>query len=723
MKSMDHQKVERIFNDALELPADQRERFVSEECGADAELREEVTSLLAAHDVTFLEEDVSDTVLELIRGGLLPGDVIKNRYEIVELIGRGGMGEVYLALDPTIGRKVAVKVLTKSLSQDKKRVENFVKEARAASQINHQNILTVYDYIEEEGGSFIITEYVEGETLRKKLQAHPLGLSTALKITHEVASALEVAHQQGVVHRDIKPENIIVNNAGHVKILDFGIAELTERDASDSEPTSLKTTQTDVMAGFGTAKYMSPEQVHALYDKQKVDARSDIWSLGVCMYEMLTGAEPFQGGSWVDTFASILKDEPAPLEPTYPESLKAIVKKALQKNRDERYQTMGELRLELENIDPQPPVDSTDSTRWIDTFEEWRKTFGKDIWRALFFGSMLSLVISLAFAIYHSDFFKIGLSTWTQSAAHSVQAVGSLFHLILLTIAFGYFYKKPGLKEFRPIDNDIENQRLKPNITYSTGYEKISDWEQARRIAKTALRDYKETFAGLLFAWFFLYLCMLLMLIKEAEVFLTKEFLNALFTQANNLNTLCVWLCFRILNEPITTEDKAQNDKGIVITESLRRQIGVLMTAFVIMIFWFIFEYSLAKSLTEQQAGLLFKSSKLISGVFGGVAMALFVGRFQSKFLKSPDWLIITLYLYTVIQALFVFYGDQSDIGEGGAAVVIQAALFLKCLLILYMFWLFQSGRLLFYLVRVRRASTQVDSEWQNFHEVLRQEG
>src|SRR6201999_563740 len=275
--------------------------------------------------------------------------------------------------------------------------------------------------------------------------------------------------------------------------------------------------------------------------------------------------------------------------------------------------------------------------------------------------------------------------------------------------AFGYFYKRPGLKEFRPIESDIENDRLKRNITYSTGYEKPSDWEQARKIAKTALKDYRETFVGLLFAWFFLYACALLR-VMGAEKLLTAEFLKALFTQANNLNTLFIWLCFRILNEPITIENKTRTDKDILITESPRQQTGLLIAAFLIMIFWFIFDYSLAKSLAPEQAEIAYKISKLLSGVLGGVAMALFVGRFQSKFLKSPNWLIITLYLYTVIQALFIFYGDSTESGEWWTAVIIHAALFLKCLLILYMFWLFQSGRLLFYLVRVRRASTQIDS-------------
>jgi Serine/threonine protein kinase len=713
MKHIDYQKVEGIFNDALELPAEQRARFLSEKCGADAGLYEEVESLLAAHDETFLEEDVSLSVLELIRGSLLPGDVINSRYEVIELLGRGGMGEVYLAKDPTMARKVAVKVLTGNFIQDKKRIENFVNEARAASQINHPNILIIHDFIDEGDASFIITEYVEGETLRKKLQSPPLDLSTTLRIAREAALALEAAHKKGVVHRDIKPENIIINNDGHVKILDFGIAKLTERESSENEIGSLMVSQPEMESGFGTAKYMSPEQVHALYGEQNVDARSDIWSLGVCLYEMLTGTEPFKGESRIDIFASILKDEPAAPGQSVPASLKAVVKKALQKKGDERYQTMRDFRVELENMALQTiSSSSSNSTSRMDTFEEWRGTFGKIISRFLLYGALLSLVISIAFAIYYYKSLTGSLLDWRPMAAHSAQAVGSLFHLLLIGIAFYYFYKNRRLKEFRPISSDIENDRLKPNITDSTGYEKISDWEQARKIARAALKEYRDIFVGLLFAWFSLYLCALWMLHYE------WDFLTALFTQTNNLNTLCIWLCFRILNEPITTENKSQDDKGIVIKESLKGQIGLLITLFVLMAFWFILEHSFAANFTDR-AELVHKISKLISGSFGGVAMALFVGRFQSKFLKSPDWLIITLYLYTVIQTLFIFFGDKSVEGEGWTALIIHAALFLKCLLILYMFWLFQSGRLLFYLVRVRRASTQVDSEWQNFREVL----
>lgn len=765
MKQLDPQKVEDIFNAALELPADQRARFLSGECGDDVDLREEVESLLDSYKETFLERNVSVKALELIRGGLSPGDVIRKQYKIIKMIGSGGMGEVYLAEDTKLKRNVALKVLAENFSRDKKRVETFKNEAHTASQINHQNILTIHDFIIEEGdASFIIMEFIEGETLRKKLQSNPLDLSATLNITRQIASALEAAHKRGVIHRDIKPENIIINDDGLVKILDFGIAKLTERESPEEEIITQGLSRVEVASGFGTASYMSPEQVHALYGDQGIDARSDIWGLGVCLYEMLTGVMPFKGETRIDTFAAILKDEPAPLEETVPAGLKVVVSKALQKDRDDRYQTMREFRLDLETLKHQPDNKLVDANNGMKTFDEWRRASGKTISRTLLCCVLLCLLISLALTAFPPNVFnnnysgeeleeaakqitaqnlvssenenkqagqdmknntKRGVSeeeikeaarnNRINHAARMAQATGCIFHLILISITFYFLYKNPGPKRFRRVENDIENGRLKPNITYSTGYVEVSDWKRARDVATAALKNYREPYVGLLFAWIFLYSCVLWRFFDDGHL------IKSLLTQANNFNTLCIWLCFRILNEPITTENKSQNDKGIIITESLKVQTGVLLITFGIMVLWFVLEFSLTNS-RGGQADFIHTFSKLMGGIFGGVAMALFVGRFQSKFLKSPNWLIVVLFLYTVIQALFIFYGEKSVEAEIWAAGVIQVALFLKCLLILYMFWLFQSGRLLFYLVRVRRAHNQVDDEWKHFREVLQQE-
>ena len=750
MKQIDPQEVDDIFYSALELPTEQRAQFLSENCG-EADLRKEVEALLDSYHEEFLEKNVSVRALELISARLSPGDIVGGKYEILEMIGSGGMGEVYLAQDHTLNRKVAVKVLMQALSHDEKRVETFKQEACTPSQLNHRNIVTVFDFIVEGDTGFIIMEFIEGETLRQKLQSKTLDLSMSVEIACQLTVGLEAAHARGIVHRDIKPENVIISDDGHAIILDFGIASLIEQAVNDDGSNSKTLSRAEAATALGTASYMSPEQVRTIDDPaQQIDARSDIWSLGACLYEMLTGVRAFEGEKRIETFAAILMGGPTPIVKVIPDWLKAVVQKALQKNREYRYQTMAEFRRDLENP-PQTEKQSTSQKREIHPFVEWRKTTGKRQWRILLLCAWLSFIISLAWAIYNLNLSNLSaspddvvkyLSAWAQDAAKHAQGVGSFSHLILIGIAFLFFVKRPGPKGFRPIERDIKNGRLKPNITYSTGYKKESDWKTAREIAETALKSYREAFGGLLVAWFCLYATelftwglYLLELFGWTYLFTLfnwiadKDFMSSLLTQANNSNTLCIWLCFRILDEPIATEksnetirsdNKAPKKQEIIITQSFRGQIGLILTAFAIMVVWFIVELGITNSF-EKGFDSIHQFSKLISGICGGVAMALFVGRFQSKFLKSPNQLIVILYLYTVIQVLFVFYGEETLKGDALTALVIHAALFLKSLLILYMFWLFQSGRLLFYLVRVRRAAKQVDSEWDKFREVLRE--
>lgn len=746
MKTADHQRLVEIFNGALELPADERAQFISGACGADASLLKEVESLLAFHDDEFLEGDVSESVWEVIRGGLLPGHLINDRFEVIKMLGRGGMGVVYLAHDYKLNRPVAVKALAAHLSQDKKRVEGTVKEALRVSQIAHENILTVFDLVEDRGTSFIITEYVKGETLRKKLQEGPLSHDMAVGIAREVASALKAAHERGIVHRDVKPENIIVREDGRVKVLDFGISKLIEPGSLADEGfyPAMLSKEEGASTGFGTVNYMSPEQVREEY----TDKRTDLWSLGVCLYEMLAGVPPFKDQTRADTKASILRDEPAPLGPNVPERLKGIVRGALRKDRIERYQTMLEFDTDLQEESLRRPGQrSAHAGSRADTFKGWRRGTGSNIWRGLLFGATFSLLAAAAwaFVVYSFNPFNSQQVEAADRAAQGAQTVVSFCHLILIAIALGYFYKNPGPKGFRLLASDLQkNGRLKPGIKDSTGYEKVEDWKRARDIAEDALKVYRDSFVFLLVAWLIMYSVALLKSLGE------EHFITSLLTQANNINTFCLWLCFSILNEPITTENRAANSGGIVI-RALKAQWGTILTIVLVMFFWLGLEAGLTKSLADQaksvmeQAGssgqqarsllqqikYLHQGSKILSGICGGVAMALFVGRFQSKFVKSAekstdestnkstDWVIVVLYLYTVIQTLFFFYGDESVEGKWWAATVMQSALYLKCLLILYTCWLFQTGRLLFYLVRVRRASDQVDSEWLKFREVL----
>jgi serine/threonine protein kinase len=276
---------------------------------------------------------------------LSPGTNL-DHYEIVTQLGAGGMGEVYLAQDTRLNRKVALKVLPTDLINDRQRLLRFEREAQAASALNHPNILTIHEIGVEGNIHFIAAEFIEGETLRKKLQTERLEIEETLNIATQVASALEAAHKSGIVHRDIKPENVILREDGLVKVLDFGLAKLTEKGgvatAATEEPTRALM-RTMPGAVIGTAAYMSPEQARG----KEVDARTDIFSLGAVLYEMLTGRLPFAGETASDIIAAILKVEPAPLDANTPLELQRIVRKSLQKNADERYQTAKDLLIDL----------------------------------------------------------------------------------------------------------------------------------------------------------------------------------------------------------------------------------------------------------------------------------------------------------------------------------------------------------------------------------------
>jgi serine/threonine-protein kinase len=268
------------------------------------------------------------------------------------MIGAGGMGEVYLAQDTRLRRKVAIKMLSPELTGDQRGMRRFEQEAHAASALNHPNILTIYEFSQADGLHFIVSEFVEGVTLRQKMRGGRLELNAAVDIAIQIASALAAAHASGIVHRDIKPENVIVRNDGIVKVLDFGIAKLSPRYAgqitrrsvvsialSDSEPGMIR----------GTAKYMSPEQARGT----AVDARSDIFSLGSVIYELVTDRAAFEGETASDVIAEILKVEPASpteLVPDLPPEIESIIAKALRKDRESRYQSIAELLTDLQNF-------------------------------------------------------------------------------------------------------------------------------------------------------------------------------------------------------------------------------------------------------------------------------------------------------------------------------------------------------------------------------------
>ena len=280
------------------------------------------------------------------------------RYEIRSKLGAGGMGEVYLAQDMELDRTVAIKILPERLAADPQRLQRFIQEAKAASALNHPHILTIHEIGNYQTSKFIAMEFIDGDTLGQRMRAG-MKLLQVLEVASEVASALVAAHAAGIVHRDIKPDNVMVRRDGYVKVLDFGLAKLTERQSTPSEPeaSTRALVNTDAGTVMGTANYMSPEQAKGV----QVDARSDLWSLGAVIYEMVTGQLPFQGETPTETISLILQKEPPPLTrfvPDLPEELDRIVTKTLEKDREERYQTAKDLLLDLRHLKRKIEVDA-----------------------------------------------------------------------------------------------------------------------------------------------------------------------------------------------------------------------------------------------------------------------------------------------------------------------------------------------------------------------------
>ena len=273
------------------------------------------------------------------------------RYQVLGLLGSGGMGEVYKAVDPVLDRPVAVKVLRPELSGDPERLSRFLHEARAASALNHPNILTIHEAGDHDGSRFLVSELVDGESLRQRVARGPLTLREVLDITIQAASALSAAHAASIVHRDIKPDNLMLRPDGYVKVLDFGVATFARRPGSsaDSEATIAPTIETDAGVIVGTIAYMSPEQARGL----PVDGRSDCYSLGVVLYELVTGRAPFAAPTTTDLLVAILEREPPPLRstaPGLPLQLEWIIEKSLEKDPNLRYQTIADMRVDLQRL-------------------------------------------------------------------------------------------------------------------------------------------------------------------------------------------------------------------------------------------------------------------------------------------------------------------------------------------------------------------------------------
>src|SRR5205809_3219205 len=310
------QTIEEIFHVALEQEPDRVGAFLDTACKGDDVLRRKVETLLASHQRGggFIETSVAGIATKIIQNGqadLLVGQTI-GHYKISKRIGAGGMGDVYLATDMTAGRKAALKLLPTRFTSDAERLKRFQQEARALVGLNHPNILTVYEIGEDHSTHYIASELIEGETLRQRLMRGRMQLREAVDVAIQVASALAAAHETGIVHRDINPGNIMLRPDGYVKVLDFGIAKLAESafaEATADGTGSMTLAETNLGSILGTVRSMSPEQACGA----QVDKSTDIWSLGVVLYEMVTGHAPFTGDTPKEVMSAILEREPQPL--------------------------------------------------------------------------------------------------------------------------------------------------------------------------------------------------------------------------------------------------------------------------------------------------------------------------------------------------------------------------------------------------------------------------
>jgi serine/threonine-protein kinase len=354
MAEANWQKVREVFDAALQQLPGERQHYIHEACGDDKGLLAEVESLFSSLDKSdeFLETPAVAHVADMIespRKSLAPGTRF-GRYEIVRRIGAGGMGAVYLAQDEQLDRRVGLKILNEEFSGTEANLKRFVREAKAASALNHPNILVIHEVGASETAHYIVSEFIEGRTLRDILDHSRMSLGTVLDVSIQIADALSAAHGAHLVHRDIKPENVMVRPDGYVKVLDFGLAKPVEQGKKSfiglEDARAGNTTAQGVI--LGTVNYMSPEQARGA----EVDARTDIWSLGVVLYEMVTGRAPFAGETPSHTIVSVLESEPPPLshDAEAHAELNRIITKALRKNREERYQTAEDLALDLKSL-------------------------------------------------------------------------------------------------------------------------------------------------------------------------------------------------------------------------------------------------------------------------------------------------------------------------------------------------------------------------------------
>ncbi len=347
---------ERYFHEARRLPEGERGAYLAEVCGGSDDLRHEVEALLAMAGSLPSVEDVGSSPLEgAVDAGiglLLCEESMVGRevgdYRIVELIGRGGIGEVYLAEDQSLNRRVAIKFLRSAFTCNEARVEQLRREAQAASSLNHPNIVTIHQIGNFEGRAYIVMERIDGQTLRQRMEAGRLSFAESIAIAEQVVAAIRVAHRNGIVHCDLKPENLMITPDGLVKVLDFGLAKLVSESALGVMVPGIPDLRASGL--MGTPEYMSPEQV----TRQRLDGRTDIFSLGVILYEMVAGHRPFSGESSDEVMRNIARFDPPPLTALAdgcPEALQRVIGRCLAKRTEDRYQTAGALLDDLRMVE------------------------------------------------------------------------------------------------------------------------------------------------------------------------------------------------------------------------------------------------------------------------------------------------------------------------------------------------------------------------------------
>ena len=367
MKPERWQQISRIFNRAILLDEAARSAYVKEKCGADSDLQAEIEKLIESHQQAegddfiggLAVEDVAEHFTEGKEQLALHNGQQFGNYLILDHLGTGGMGEVYLAKDSRLDRTVALKILSSDVVADKRRMQRFRQEARVASSLNQPNILTIFEFGEVDALTFIAAEFVDGETLRDYIRAKRLKLGEILDISIQMLAALDAAHEASIVHRDMKPENVMIRRRDHVvKVLDFGLAKVTEKRGNTEAVTAEEgmsefTTAPGLI--MGTVNYMSPEQTLA----KRVDARSDIWSSGIIIYEMVAGTTPFRGSTSAHTIVQILETQaPSLAQAGVPRELQRIVDKAIAKDPDERYQTAKDMLIDLRNLKSRLALDA-----------------------------------------------------------------------------------------------------------------------------------------------------------------------------------------------------------------------------------------------------------------------------------------------------------------------------------------------------------------------------